>query len=87
MAKRKKKLLKVQGPKLRLTSKGLKVDKPRARIGGKAGINLSSKGVSGSYRGDRVTVNTKRGVTTKGCGCMFAGLAIALTSLLTLALV
>ena len=46
---RKRKLIKTRCPKLKLSSKGVKVTKPTARIGGKsAGIDPSSKGVSAS---------------------------------------
>lgn len=77
MAKRRKKLVKVIGPKLRITSKGLRVQAPRARIGGKAGFNVSKSGVSASVRTPIGTFNSKRGFTPrnprrrkarKGCG-------------------
>ena len=58
---RKKSLFKVTKPKMRLTSKGVKVTKPRARIGGKAGLNISSKGVSASVRTKAGTASTAKG--------------------------
>lgn len=57
------KLLKIKGPKIRFTSKGIKVSKPTARIGGKAGINFSTKGVSASVRTKAGTASTRRGVS------------------------
>lgn len=42
--------LSIRKPSLRLTKKGLKITKPSVRIGGKAGLNVSSSGVSGSIR-------------------------------------
>jgi hypothetical protein len=52
------KLLKVRKPKIRVTQKGIKMSAPSARIGGKAGINLSKTGVSASARTPLGTVNT-----------------------------
>jgi hypothetical protein len=58
---RRKKLISIRKPKLKITRKGVKVTKPSARIGGKAGVNLSSKGVSASLRTGKghVNVNSK----------------------------
>jgi len=67
MARRKKKLISIRKPKLRITSKGVKVTKPSARIGGKAGVNISSKGVSASVRTKHGTVSTRKG--RSGCAC------------------
>lgn len=59
----KKKLIKFRKPKITLTSKGLKVTKPSARIGDKIGVNVSSQGVSGSVRTGKGHVNvSKEGV-------------------------
>lgn len=58
----KKKLIKFRKPKVTLTSKGLKVTKPSVRIGDKIGVNVSSKGVSGSVRTGKGHVN----VSNKG---------------------
>ena len=44
------KLIKVRKPKISITKKGLKVSGPSARIGGKAGLNVSKTGVSASVR-------------------------------------
>lgn len=65
MARRKKKLISVRKPKLRITSKGVKVTAPSARIGGKAGLNLSKSGVSASVRTKHGTFNSKRGFTRR----------------------
>ena len=62
---RRKKLVKIRKPKLRLTSKGLKLTKPTARIGGKAGLNVSSKGVSASVRTRAGTISTRTGARPK----------------------
>lgn len=88
MARRKKKLVSIRKPKLRITKKGLKIQPPSARIGGKAGINISKSGVSGSVRSKYGTYNTKRGCTANCFGAfilLFLGGAfslLAVTSLL-----
>lgn len=80
--RRKKKLIKVRKPALRITSKGPKITSPSVRIGGKTGLNISKRGVSGSVRTRYGTFNTKRGVSprvpgrrrsrskAKGGGCL-----------------
>lgn len=55
------KLIKIRKPKVRITTKGVRVSKPSARIGGKTGLNISSQGVSGSVRTGMGTYNTKKG--------------------------
>lgn len=65
MAKRRRKLVSVRKPKLKLTTNGVKLTKPSARIGGKAGLNISSKGVSGSVRTKAGTLNTRTGFTRR----------------------
>ncbi len=57
------KLFRFRAPKIKITRKGLKVTKPSARIGGKVGVNVSSKGVSGSAQTKVGTYNTKSGFT------------------------
>lgn len=47
------KLLKIRKPKLRLTSKGLRISRPSARIGEKVGLNVSSRGVHASIHKGR----------------------------------
>lgn len=59
------KWLKFRLPKLRITAKGVRITKPSARIGGAAGVNLSSKGVSASVRTGVGTLNSKRGLTLR----------------------
>ena len=61
--KRKAKLFSFRGPKLKVGKKGLRVTKPTARIGGKAGVNISSNGVSASLRTKSGSVSTRRGVS------------------------
>lgn len=61
--RRKKKLITTRSPRIRLTSKGVKLIKPSVRIGGKAGANLSSRGVSASLRTHAGSVSTSRGIT------------------------
>lgn len=56
-----KKLIHIRKPQLRITSKGVKLSKPSARIGGKTGINVSGQGVSGSIRTKAGSLNTKKG--------------------------
>ena len=53
--------MKIARPRLRITSKGLKVQAPRVRIGDKAGLNISKSGVSGSVRTKFGTYNTRKG--------------------------
>lgn len=75
--RRKKKLIKIRKPKMRLTSKGLKVTRPSARIGGKAGVNISSKGVSASARTRRGTISTRKGRSTAARSSVWPAQAIA----------
>ena len=58
---RKKKLISIRKPRISLTKKGLRVTAPSARIGGKAGLNVSRSGVSTSVRSKVGTYNSKRG--------------------------
>lgn len=52
----------IRGPKIRLTGKGLKVSRPSVRIGGvTSGVNISSKGVSGTVGTRGASYNTRRG--------------------------
>lgn len=53
--------MKITRPKLRITSKGIKIQAPRARIGNKTGLNISKSGVSGSVRTKFGTYNTRKG--------------------------
>lgn len=84
MARRKKLVpVSVRKPKLRVTSKGVKLSKPSARIGGKSGINISSKGISASTRTPIGTFNSRTGFhlkrsRKKGCGLVVLALIITL---------
>jgi len=72
--KRKSKLITVRKPRVRITSKGIKVTRPTARIGKEVGVNVSSKGVSASARTKRGTVSTRKGCSLKGCPLSMIGL-------------
>lgn len=56
------KLFSIRKPSLRITKKGVAFTAPSARIGGKAGINLSKSGISGSVRGKHGSYNTRSGL-------------------------
>lgn len=75
------KLFNIRGPKLKLSSKGLKLTKPSARIGRKAGVNISSQGVSSSIRTKAGTVNSK-----DGCSLRLFGILLIVISLVVLPL-
>lgn len=49
-------------PRVRINKDGVKLVKPRARIGGKLGVNISSQGISVSYRGRGFSIS-KTGLT------------------------
>jgi len=72
MAKRRRrKLISVRKPRLRITPRGVRLTKPSARIGRKAGINISSRGVSASVRTKAGTISTGRPrKKKKGCGLL-----------------
>jgi len=70
---KKKGLFKAYKPKVKLTSKGVKVQKPRAKIGG---MNISSKGVSHSVKTPIGTYNTRKGLTLSKKGCPFTALVL-----------
>jgi hypothetical protein len=61
MARRKSKLFSIRKPRLRISSKGVRVAPPGLRIGSRAGVNILRKGVSGFVRGKRGSFNTRRG--------------------------
>lgn len=70
---RRKRLVSMRKPRMRVTSKGVKISKPSVRIGRKAGINISSKGISASVRTKAGTASTKWGCSLNplklfGCG-------------------
>ena len=67
------KLISYRKPRLRVTPKGVRVTKPSARIGGKVGLNLSSRGISASARSKLGTINTGKltqGSRNSGCGLL-----------------
>lgn len=83
--------MKLIGPRLRITKRGVRLIKPRVRVGGRrAGINVSGSGVSGSVGGNGWSYNTKRGLTLgtsgkkkprKGClGCGGSALVVVLAA-------
>jgi hypothetical protein len=85
--------MKLFGPRLRITKNGLKIQPPRARIGGKVGLNISKSGVSGSVRTRSGSFSTKRGITLatsrrkaakSAAGCL---IPIVLSLLLVLSIV
>jgi hypothetical protein len=59
------KWFRIRKPSLRLTSKGPKIRAPSVRVGGKAGINVSKSGVSGSVRTPLGSYSTRRGLTSR----------------------
>ena len=85
---RRRKLFSYRKPKLKVTKKGLKVTKPSARIGGKTGVNFSSKGVSLSTRTKLGTASSTRvgvrGFLNNSCssilllGILLIGLVVAI---------
>ena len=79
--RRKKRLVTIRKPKLRITLKGVKVTRPSARIGRKAGVNISSKGASASVRTKLGTASTRKGCSLKGCPLSVLGLFGAVCAL------
>jgi hypothetical protein len=79
MAKRRRRGVTIWKPRVRITSKGVRIIPPRAHIGGKVGVNVSKSGISASVRTKHGTVNTKRGCTYPlGCIFPFAWLLVGL---------
>lgn len=64
-----KKLLKITPPKIRLTTKGVKVSNARARVRGPINTNISRSGVSHSVTTRAGTYNTKKGCSRVLPGC------------------
>lgn len=56
-----RKLFSIRKPRLTVSSRGVRVQAPAMRIGGRSGINISKKGVSYSVRSRAGTYNTRRG--------------------------
>jgi hypothetical protein len=69
---RRRKLVRVRGPRLRVTPSGkVGLNKPSVRIGGRrTGINVSSRGVSVSTRGRGWSYNSRRGCAARIPGCL-----------------
>lgn len=62
-----RKLINIRKPRLRISKKGIGITPPSARIGGKVGINISKRGVSGSVRTKYGTANTRNGCSLAPC--------------------
>ena len=71
MSRRRRKLVHVRKSRLRITPKGkIRLSKPSLRIGGRTGVNLSSRGVSFSTRGPAGSYNSRTGCRSKIPGCL-----------------
>lgn len=80
---RSKKLVTIRKPRVRVGSKGIRITKPTARIGGKVGLNVSSRGISASARTPFGTFSTRGSGFTRrrrktGCSALMLAAAIAL---------
>ncbi len=73
------KLIKFRKPRLRLTSKGLSITRPGARVGGAVGVNISSKGVRPSIHRSKLGIPSGR--HRKGCGLMAITIFILIIAL------
>jgi hypothetical protein len=75
---RRRKLMRVRGPRLRVTPSGkVRLSKPSVRIGGRrTGINVSSRGVSVSTRGRGWSYNSRRGCAARIPGCLIPALLV-----------
>jgi len=78
------KLLKIRKPKLRVTKKGIKVSSPSARIGGKAGVNISKRGISASVRTPIGTANSGKLGSSKKANKSCLGMLLLTLLLLVL---
>lgn len=89
------KLISVRKPRLRIGPTGVRVTRPSARIGGKAGLNISKRGVSASVRTPVGTISTRkvggsRGTRKAGAaGCVLPALLLltALVAAIVVAIV
>ena len=61
MSKRSKSPVRVTGPRVRVGKRGIKLQAPRARIGGKTGVNISKSGISASVRTGHGSLSTRTG--------------------------
>lgn len=55
----------VYSPRIKVSKRGVRFVAPRARIGGRAGLNISKSGVNASLRTKRGTLNSRHGCTGK----------------------
>lgn len=87
MTKRRSSAIRITGPRVRVTPRGIRVAKPRARVGRRTGVNVSASGVSLSTRTKAGTFNTKHGFTSRSLlpGCTVPALVLALILAATLA--
>jgi len=56
-----RKLFSIRKPRLTVSSRGVRVQGPAVRIGGRSGVNISKKGMSYSLRTRAGTYNSRRG--------------------------
>lgn len=47
------KMIRIRKPRLRVTSRGVRVSKPSVRLGGQVGVNISSRGIKPSIHSGR----------------------------------
>jgi hypothetical protein len=80
---RRRKLVRVRGPRLRVTPSGkVRLSKPSVRVGGRrTGINVSGRGVSVSTGGKGWAYNTRRGCSARIPGCLIPALLVLATVL------
>lgn len=64
------KLFHYRRPRLVVTPKGVRIQGPYVRIGGKTGINVSQSGVSGSVRTKHGSISTRKGCSIPLFGAM-----------------
>lgn len=85
MSEKKKRWFQFRRPELRVGTSGVRVAKPSVRIGDKVGVNISSRGISGSIRTKFGSFNTRRGCTLnifKLLGCSTLPLFLLLLAIL-----
>lgn len=85
MSEKKKRWFHFRRPELRIGTQGVRIAKPSVRIGDKVGVNISSRGISGSIRTKFGSFNTRRGCTLnifKLLGCSALPLFLLLLTIL-----
>jgi len=65
------KIIKFRKPRISVGRRGMRISRPSVRIGGRAGLNISGRGIRGSLQTDR------RG-RKKGCGLVVFALLVAI---------